>query len=69
VKWSAPSQPSRDFRLKRQWPQPETLQNYTIFATGRPIGAKEPEAVTAFLDFLKSPAAIAAMKAKGMQVD
>lgn len=50
-------------------PLPETLQNYTIFATGRPIGAKEPEAVTAFLDFLKSPVAIAAMKAKGMQVD
>jgi molybdate transport system substrate-binding protein len=50
-------------------PLPERIQNYTVFVTGRPIGAKQPEAVTAFLDFLKSPAAIATMKAKGMQVD
>jgi molybdate transport system substrate-binding protein len=50
-------------------PLPEKLQNYTVFATGRPVGAKQAEAVTAFLDFLKSPAALAAMKAKGMQVD
>jgi molybdate transport system substrate-binding protein len=50
-------------------PFPEKLQNYTVFAAGRPIGAKQREAVTAFLDFLKSPAALATMKAKGMQVD
>lgn len=54
---------------KRVGPLPETIQNYTIFATGRPIGAKQSEAATAFLDFLKSPKALATMKAKGMQVD
>lgn len=50
-------------------PLPEKLQNYTIFAIGRPVAAKPSEAVTAFLDFLKGPAAVAAMKAKGMKVD
>jgi molybdate transport system substrate-binding protein len=50
-------------------PLPETIQNYTTFATGRPIGAKQSEVATAFLDFLKSPKALATMKAKGMQFD
>jgi molybdate transport system substrate-binding protein len=50
-------------------PFPEKIQNYTVFAAGRPIGAKQREAMTAFLDFLKSPEALATMKAKGMQVD
>jgi molybdate transport system substrate-binding protein len=50
-------------------PFPEKLQNYTIFAAGRPTGATQREAVSAFLDFLKSPAALATMKAKGMQLD
>jgi molybdate transport system substrate-binding protein len=50
-------------------PLPEKLQNYTIFAIGRPVAAKPSEAVTAFLDFLKGPAALASMKAKGMKVD
>jgi len=50
-------------------PFPEKIQNYTIFAAGRPIGAKQREAVTAFLDFLKSSEAVATMNAKGMQVD
>jgi molybdate transport system substrate-binding protein len=54
---------------KRVGPLPETIQNYTIFTTGRPVGAKQSEAATAFLDFLKSPKALATMKAKGMQVD
>ena len=50
-------------------PFPEKIQNYTVFAAGRPVGGKQREAVTAFLDFLKSPEALATMKAKGMQVD
>jgi molybdate transport system substrate-binding protein len=50
-------------------PFPEKIQNYTVFAAGRPIGAKQREAVTAFLEFLKRPEALATMKAKGMQVD
>jgi len=49
-------------------PFPEKIQNYTVFAVGKPIGAKQSDAVAAFLDFLKSPVAIATMKAKGMQV-
>jgi molybdate transport system substrate-binding protein len=50
-------------------PFPEKIQNYTVFAAGRPVGAKQREAVMAFLDFLRSPEALASMKAKGMQVD
>ena len=50
-------------------PLPEKIQNYTVFAIGRPVGAKQPEAVTAFINFLKSPPARTSMKAKGMQVD
>ncbi len=41
----------------------------SVFVAGTPAGAKPSEAVTALVDFLKSPAAIAAIKAKGMQVD
>ena len=50
-------------------PLPEKIQNYTVFALGKPIGAKQPEAVMAFIDFLKSPPARTTMKAKGMQAD
>src|SRR3954471_21704976 len=50
-------------------PLPRELQNYTIFASGRPVGARHPEISDALLRFLKSPAALAAMKAKGMEVD
>jgi len=50
-------------------PLPRELQNYTIFATARPVGAKHPEIADALLRFLKSPSALTAMKAKGMEVD
>jgi molybdate transport system substrate-binding protein len=50
-------------------PLPRELQNYTIFASGRPAGAKHPEIADALLRFLKTPRAIAAMRAKGMDVD
>ena len=46
---------------------PDELQNYTGYTAGTPTGAKPSEAVAAFIEFLKSPAATAAMKAKGMQ--
>ena len=49
-------------------PFPEKIQNYTVFALGKPVEAKQSEAVAAFLDFLKTPVAIATMKKKGMQV-
>jgi molybdate transport system substrate-binding protein len=50
-------------------PLPDELQNYTVFVAGTPVSAKQSEAVTAFVAFLKSQTAIAAIKAKGMQVD
>jgi molybdate transport system substrate-binding protein len=50
-------------------PVPEALQNYTGFVAGTPAGAKQSEAVGAFIEFLRTPAAIAVMKTKGMQVD
>jgi molybdate transport system substrate-binding protein len=48
---------------------PDELQNYTGFVAGTPVGAKQGEAVAAFITFLKSPAAIATMKAKGMEAE
>src|ERR1043166_3105474 len=50
-------------------PLPRELQNYTIFASGRPVGARHPEIAGALLAFLKTPRALAAMRAKGMEVD
>jgi molybdate transport system substrate-binding protein len=50
-------------------PLPRELQNYTIFAGGRPVGAQHREIADALLRFLKSPSALAAMKARGMEVD
>jgi molybdate transport system substrate-binding protein len=48
-------------------PLPRELQNYTVFTAGTAAGSKQPEAVKAFIKFLKSPAAAAAMKEKGMR--
>jgi len=48
---------------------PAELQNYTVFVAGTPLGARPSQAVTEFLEFLKSPAVIAAIRAKGMLVD
>jgi molybdate transport system substrate-binding protein len=48
---------------------PDELQNYTGFVAGIPAGAKQSEAVAAFITFLKSPGAIAVIKAKGMQIE
>jgi molybdate transport system substrate-binding protein len=48
---------------------PEALQNYTGFVAGTPSGAKESQAVKAFIEFLKTPQAAAVMREKGMQVN
>jgi len=48
---------------------PAELQNYTAFVGGTPAGAKPSEAVTAFVAFLKTPRAIAVMRAKGLEVN
>jgi molybdate transport system substrate-binding protein len=50
-------------------PLPRELQNYTVFASGRPVGASHPEIADALLNFLKTPRAVAVMRAKGMEVD
>jgi molybdate transport system substrate-binding protein len=50
-------------------PLPRELQNYTVFAAGKPVGAQHPEIADALLHFLKTPRALAAMRARGMEVD
>jgi molybdate transport system substrate-binding protein len=46
---------------------PSELQTYISFAAGIGIGAKEPAAAQALIKFLTSPAAVAVIKAKGME--
>jgi len=48
---------------------PDELQNYTVFVGGIPSAAKQSGAVVDFVKFLSSPTAVAAIKAKGMQVE
>lgn len=48
---------------------PSELQTYISFAAGIGTGAKEPEAAQALIKFLTSPAAVAVIKAKGMEPD
>jgi len=48
-------------------PLPALLQNYTGVTLGIPTNADRSEAVTAFIRFLNSPIAIAAIEAKGME--
>src|SRR5215831_18410058 len=47
-------------------PLPGELQNYTVFVAGVPVGATPSQAARAFIDFLASPTAVAAIKASGM---
>jgi molybdate transport system substrate-binding protein len=48
-------------------PLPAELQSYVVFAAGIGGTVKETAAAKAFIDFLKSPAAIPVLKAKGME--
>jgi molybdate transport system substrate-binding protein len=48
---------------------PDELQNYTGFVAGIPAGGTKSAAVDAFIEFLRTPRAIAVMKEKGMKVD
>jgi hypothetical protein len=45
------------------------LQNYTGVTAGIPTGMPRSPAVTAFVDFMRSPTAIAAIQANGMEID
>jgi molybdate transport system substrate-binding protein len=49
-------------------PLPAELQNYTVFAGGRPIGVSSTPVLESFVRFLRTPAVVAAMKANGMEV-
>lgn len=48
-------------------PLPEELQNYTTFVAGLPSAAPRSEGAAALLKFLRSPKAVAAIRAKGME--
>ena len=50
-------------------PFPAELQNYTGVTVGVPAGVAPSEATTAFVKFLTGATAIAAIEAKGMQVE
>jgi molybdate transport system substrate-binding protein len=47
-------------------PLPEEIQNYTVYAVGLSATASDPKAVQAWIDYLKSPAATAAIESRGM---
>lgn len=48
-------------------PFPPELQRYAVFTAGVATRAEQPEAAKALIKFLRSPAAIAVIKAKGME--
>lgn len=48
-------------------PLPGDLQSVTLFAAGVPSSAKEKEAAKALILFLRSPEAVAIIKAKGLE--
>ena len=49
-------------------PLPEALQGYVNFAAGVAVGAHDPAAANAVIQFLKGPSAAPVYKAKGMEV-
>jgi len=48
-------------------PLPPELQSYIVFSAGVSTSSKAPDAVRDLLKFLKSPAALAVLKAQGME--
>jgi molybdate transport system substrate-binding protein len=46
---------------------PEEVQSYTVLTAGIGTGAKDAAAAKSLIDFLKSPAALPALKASGME--
>jgi molybdate transport system substrate-binding protein len=47
-------------------PLPEEIQNYTVYAAGLSATASDPKAAQAWIDYLKGPAAAAAIESRGM---
>jgi molybdate transport system substrate-binding protein len=50
-------------------PLPKEIQNYTVVSVGAPDTTSKSEAIETFVAYLRSPRAMAAMTANGMQVD
>ncbi|OFW09366.1 MAG: hypothetical protein A3H27_13650 [Acidobacteria bacterium RIFCSPLOWO2_02_FULL_59_13] len=48
-------------------PLPPELQSYLVFIAGVSTAAEQPEAAKALIRFLRSPAAVAVIKAKGLE--
>ena len=48
-------------------PFPPELQRYNVFTAGVATAAEQPQAASALIKFLTSPAAVAVIKAKGME--
>jgi molybdate transport system substrate-binding protein len=46
---------------------PEEVQNYTTFSVGISTGAQEPRAADEFIKFLRTPAAISVVRARGLE--
>lgn len=47
-------------------PLPEEIQNYTVYAAGLSAAARDPGVAQAWIDYLKGPAASAAIEGRGM---
>jgi len=47
-------------------PLPEEIQHYTVYAAGLSAAARDPGAAQAWIDYLKGPAASAAIEGRGM---
>jgi len=48
-------------------PLPPEIQKVTVYSAGIAVGAKEPDAAKALLDFFASPAAVAAITKSGLE--
>ena len=48
-------------------PLPAEVQSYVVFTAGISPGSKDAQAAKKFIDFLKAPAAVPVLKAKGME--
>jgi len=48
-------------------PLPAEVQQITVFSAGLHVGAKEPDAARALINFFTAPAAIPVIRKKGME--
>jgi molybdate transport system substrate-binding protein len=48
-------------------PLPREVQKVTIYSAGAPVGATEPDAAKALIDYFSSPAASAAVRSSGLE--